>query len=312
MSQVHSISPPVKRPSRYTVERLGVTPRICQTWSGGNLRIFCSLRVVVVVAMGSVVLLASTRSSADELRGHDVGSAPSPAEVAMAKADNGRELLVVNTDRVYPSINEYVDALTSQVESLTTSAAKQALAYENVFRYRDRATILRALVRQGDVFERLSDAIKEADFWMPADVRAQLEKVTQADRLDIERQVRGQVRQVLTAKAQPVQCYSVERYLLAIRGERIAPLNLSDVHIARGKLRRMGVETVSQCATEAQRADPSFDELAPADLALFERPRTKRSESFNEKAKKRSKTSRGRKRRQGTSTARRGLLVALV
>lgn len=165
------------------------------------------------------------------------------------------------------NMEAYVNAITSQIDDASNRAKARAEAYDSVPGYRRPTWTIAALVRQGRVYEVLVRAILDTPFIMPADLQAQLRRVTPDQREEIRIQVEDTVRATLDTRVRPIECLAVARYALASRAGRRATLDNEYTQLAADRLQAYGDERIAECIAEAQRNDPQFGAYTPGEFA---------------------------------------------
>jgi hypothetical protein len=165
------------------------------------------------------------------------------------------------------SMPEYITRTGTRIDDAARRAGEVIAAYERILGYQRPTHSVAAMVRQADVYDALTTAIRDVRFTHPRDMQRQLRGVPQATRNDVADQLRATVAGELEPRAQELECIAIARYLLAARIARRA--SHDDLHVRRAfdQLAAWGETRVAECADATHARDASFAPLAPGEIA---------------------------------------------
>lgn len=166
-----------------------------------------------------------------------------------------------------PSTSAWVQVLVHAIE-LETGRTNELVGRfgEIATEYRVPALTVASLVEQGRTYERLARNILLVRFVVPTDMQRVLRSLDEAAREDILLQIEAQVIDVLDSRARPIECLAVRKYLSAVRLARAESVDDLYAYFARTRLRTYGDERLTECASPATGADPTFAPYTPGEL----------------------------------------------
>lgn len=164
------------------------------------------------------------------------------------------------------TMQAYVQSLVSQIEAGANRAKTIAAGFDPVPAYRRPTWTIAAYVRQGRVYEVLARGVLNAPFVLPADMQAQMRRLSADQRDEIRAQVQDRVQQTLDAQVRPIECLAVQRYALAARAARVASIDNEYTRLAIDRLNAYGEEVVTTCVTQANANDSSFALPSPGEF----------------------------------------------
>ncbi len=190
------------------------------------------------------------------------------ARAAYARAEQERDAaggLKVSISKPR-TMDAYVAALAREIDRVSQVTARVRDGFDGVKRFGRARWTIASFTRVGEAYEALSRAVLGAPFLMPADLEAQLRRVSADQKEDIRIQVEDRIRMLLDERVRPLECMAINSYVLGMRLGKASSLATADAGRASDRLQAYGAERVSECIAEAQGSDATMEGYTPGEF----------------------------------------------
>ncbi len=236
--------------------------RVEAAWTLAECRASASPRVYAA-ALDRVIALFDGASLAPGSAAADFAARAAYARAEQERDAVGELKVAIPKPR---TMDAYVAALAKEIDRVSQATARVRDAFDGVKRFGRARWTIASFTRVGEAYEALSRAVLGAPFLMPADLEAQLRRVSADQKEDIRIQVEDRIRMLLDERVRPLECMAINSYALGMRLGKASSLATADAGRASDRLQAYGSERVSECIAEARSSDATMESYTPGEF----------------------------------------------